>query len=51
VSVKREDLQFGTSDPVSNNTVDSLLRHQEVGQAKELPAPPHSKEEGNTKFA
>jgi len=26
--------------PLSNNTIDSILRHQEVGRAKDLSAPP-----------
>ena len=27
--------------PLSNDTIDSVLRHQEVGRAKDLSAPPH----------
>jgi len=41
-SVTRKDLQFGTwtDPPPSNDTIDSVLRHREVGRAKDLPAPP-----------
>ena len=28
------------NDPLSNDTIDSVLRHQEVGRAKDLSAPP-----------
>ena len=28
--------------PLSNNTIDSVLRHWEVGPAKDLSAPPHT---------
>jgi len=27
--------------PLPNDTIDSVLRHREVGRAKDLPAPPH----------
>jgi len=27
--------------PLSNDTINSILRHREVGQAKDLSAPPH----------
>ena len=40
ISVTSKDLEFGTwTDPSSNNTIDSILHHQEVGQAKDLTAP------------
>ena len=40
-SVTRKDLQFGTwTDPLSNDTIDSVLRHWKVGRAKDLLAPP-----------
>ena len=33
-SVTRKHLQFGTrTDPLSNDTIDSVLRHREVGRA------------------
>ena len=43
VSVTRKDLQFITrTDPLSNDTNDSVLRHREVGRAKDLSAPPRA---------
>ena len=37
--VTRKDLQFGTwTDPFSNDTIDCVLRHREVGRAKDLTA-------------
>ena len=40
-SVTRKDLQFGTwTDPLSNDTIDSVLRRREVCRAKDLSAPP-----------
>ena len=40
-SVTRKAFQFGTlTDPVSNDTIDSVLRHREVGRAKDLSALP-----------
>ena len=29
--------------PLSNDTIDSVLRHPEVGRAKDLPAPPRTR--------
>jgi hypothetical protein len=34
-----------TKTTLSNDTIDSILRHREVGQAKDLSAPPHNREE------
>jgi len=42
-SVTRKDLQFGTwTDPSFQGNIDSVLRHREVGRAKDLPAPPRT---------
>ena len=39
-SVTRKYLQFDTlTDPSFNDTIDSVLQHQEVGRAKNLSAP------------
>jgi len=41
--VRRKDLQFGTrTDLLSNDTIDSALRHREVIRAKDLSAPPRT---------
>ena len=41
-SVTRKHLHFGTwTDPLSNNTTNSVLQHREVGWAKDLSASPH----------
>jgi len=40
-SVTRRDLQFGTwTDPLSKDTIDSVLRHLEVGRTKDLRSAP-----------
>ena len=40
-SVTRKDLQFDTwTDPLSNDTIDSVLRYWEVVRVKDLSAPP-----------
>ena len=44
-SVTRKDLQFGTwTDLLSKDTIDSVLRHREVGRAKDLSAPPRNRD-------
>ena len=41
-SVTRKDLQFGTwTDPFSNNSIDSVPGHGEVGRTKDLSATHH----------
>ena len=40
-SVTCKDLQIGNEQtPLSNDTIDSVLRHWQVGRAKDLTAPP-----------
>jgi hypothetical protein len=40
-SVTRKNLQFANEQtPLSNDTIDFVLRHRELGRAKDLPAPP-----------
>ena len=43
-------MQFGTrTDPLSKDTIDSVLRHREVGRAKDLSAHPRRRIQVNQK--
>ena len=39
---KRLAIRHINGPPLSNDTIDSVLRHREVGRANELPPPHHS---------